>query len=33
VTLDNPDTAYLREQILKMYANPAINKAKADAQK
>jgi hypothetical protein len=33
VTLENPDTAYLREQILKMYANPAINKAKADAQK
>jgi hypothetical protein len=33
VTLANPDTAYLREQILKMYANPAINKAKADAQK
>ena len=32
VTLDSPDMEYLREQILKMYANPAINKAKADAQ-
>lgn len=33
VTLDSPDVPFLREQILKMYANPAINKAKADAQK
>lgn len=33
VTLDSPDVPFLREQILKMYANPAINKTKADAQK
>ena len=30
VTLDNPDTEFLRQSILTMYANPAINKAKAE---
>ena len=25
VELPNPDTAYLRERILEMYANPVLN--------
>lgn len=31
VQLENPDKEFLRERILTMYANPAVNKAKADA--
>lgn len=31
VKLENPDMEYLRKQVLTMYANPAINKAAADA--
>lgn len=32
VDLDNPDVPFLRERILTMYANPAINYMKASAQ-
>ena len=30
ITLDNKDEAFLRERILTMYANPAINKGKSE---
>ncbi len=33
VTLPNPDTDFLRQSILTMYANPAINQKKAKEQK
>ena len=32
VELEEPDMPFLREKIRQMYANPAINKAKADNQ-
>ena len=30
ITLDNKDEAFLRERILTMYSNPAINKGKSE---
>jgi hypothetical protein len=33
IKLANKDEAFLRQKMLEMYANPAINKGKANSEK